>query len=352
MLNAMEPFLHIIHANLAKGFRGGERQTVLLIEALADICPTASQTLVCRPDSPMREELAEVTNVRIVSAKHQLSGHYATGNADIVHAHEAKAVHWAWLHLKLYKTPYIITRRVDTPIKRKCTNLIFYKQADCCVAISNAIATELSSLSPLPIPVIPSALTPSVPDSDIAASLRSLYGKKFIVGHIGALVDKHKGQRVLLETAQLLEKDYSDILFLLFGKGEDEASLKKESESLTNIKWMGFKTNILDYISAFDLFAFPSRNEGLGSILLDVMNAKVPIIASDVGGIPDIVKHQQTGLLVPANDANALAKGIISLKENSAFRQHLAQGATERLDRYDPRSMADSYRHLYQTIVN
>lgn len=348
----MEPFLHIIHANLAKGFRGGERQTVLLVEALGDMYPTVSQTLVCRPDSPMREELAEATCVRIVSAKHQLLGHHATGNADIIHAHEAKAVHWAWLHRKLYKTPYIITRRVDTPIKRKRTNLMFYGEADCCVAISNVIANELSALSRVPIPVIPSALTPSVPDSGTVESLRSQYAKKFIVGHIGALVDKHKGQRVLFEAAKLLEKDYPDILFLLFGQGNDEAVLRKESERSTNIKMMGFKINILDYISAFDLFAFPSRNEGLGSILLDVMNAKVPIIASDVGGIPDIIKHQKTGLLIPANDAHALAKCIIDLKENPAFRQHLAQGATKRLARYDPRSMADSYKQLYQAIVD
>lgn len=348
----MEPFLHIIHANLAKGFRGGERQTVLLIEALGELYPTVSQTLVCRPDSPMREELAEVASVRIVSAKHQLWGHHVTGNADIVHAHEAKAVHWAWLHRTLYKTPYIITRRVDTPIKRKRTNLMFYGKADCCVAISNVIATELSALTRVPIPVIPSALTPSAPSADTAASLRSQYAKRFIVGHIGALVDKHKGQRVLLEAAKLLEKDYPDIVFLLFGQGDDEASLRKESEQSTNVNWMGFKKNILDYISAFDLFAFPSRNEGLGSILLDVMNAKVPIIASDVGGIPDIVKHQKTGLLIPANDASALAKGIIYLKENSALRQHLVQGATKHLDRYDPRSMADSYNQLYQSIVS
>ncbi|MGM0823121.1 MAG: glycosyltransferase family 4 protein [Pseudomonadota bacterium] len=344
--------MHIIHSNLAKGFRGGERQTVLLITALADKKHITRQTLVCQPDSPMRNELAKVDKVHIVTAKHQLMGHYATGRGTIVHAHEAKAVHWAWLHQALYKTPYIITRRVDTPIKRKLTNRTFYRNARYCVAISNVIAYELSSLNSRPIPVIPSALTPSASNPEIAATLRNDYAGRFLIGHIGALVDRHKGQRILLEAAKLLEKDYPNLLFLFFGQGEDEAILRNESAYLNNVRWMGFKSNILDYIGAFDLFAFPSRNEGLGSILLDVMNAKVPVIASNVGGIPDIIKHEKTGLLIHSGDADALANSIIRLRENAVLRQRLAQGATERLGQYSPQSMAASYWHLYKTIVN
>ncbi|MGM0857556.1 MAG: glycosyltransferase family 4 protein [Pseudomonadota bacterium] len=343
--------MHIIHANLAKGFRGGERQTVLLIKALADSPSIVRQTLLCQPDSPMREEIAEVPNLRVVTAKHQLLGHNATGDASIVHAHEAKAVHWAWLHRVLYKTPYIITRRVDTAIKRKRSNLLFYKQADCCVAISNVIAVELASLTPRPIPVIPSALTPASPDLNIARTLRSQHSENFIIGHIGALVDKHKGQRVLLEAAKLLEKSYPDILFLFFGQGEDEASLRKESEHLINVKWMGFKSNILDYISAFDLFAFPSRNEGLGSILLDVMNARVPIIASDVGGIPDIVKDEKTGLLTPPGNAIALKDAIIRLYNSQALMEHISYNAYTNLEKYNPDTMANSYIGIYEGAV-
>lgn len=344
----MGPSLHIIHANLAKGFRGGERQTVLLINALTDNPGIGRQTLLCQPDSPMREEVAKVPNLRIVTAKHQLMGHHATGQASVVHAHEAKAVHWAWLHQVLYKTPYIITRRVDTPIKRKCTNRIFYKNAKCCVAISNVIAAELASLSSSPIPVIPSVLTPSFPDQNIAKTLRSQYSEQFIIGHIGALVDKHKGQRVLLEAAKLLEKSYPDILFLFFGQGEDEASLRKESEQLINVKWMGFKSNILDYISAFDLFAFPSRNEGLGSTLLDVMNARVPIIASDVGGIPDIVLDEKTGLLIPPGNATALKNAIIRLYNNQTLMEDISYNAYTNLKSYRPEAMARSYMSIYE----
>ncbi|MDR5885688.1 glycosyltransferase family 4 protein [Vreelandella janggokensis] len=339
--------MHIIHANLAKGFRGGERQTVLLIKELAANANISRQTLVCQPDSPMRGELSGVPKLRIVAAKHQLMGHHATGKAKIVHAHEAKAVHWAWLHRVLYKSEYIITRRVDTPIKRKPTNLIFYKKAHSCVAISNIIANELTSLTSKHIPIIPSAFTPSSPSLEIAQSLKHQYPGRFIIGHIGAVVDRHKGQRILIEAAELLEKEYPELLFIFFGKGEDESALRKESSHLSNVKWMGFKSNILDYIEAFDLFAFPSRNEGLGSILLDVMNAKVPIIASNTGGIPDIVKHQKTGILVQPDNARAFKEAIVMLYKDEDLANHISENAFLRLKKYSSKSMADSYLNIY-----
>lgn len=342
--------MHIIHVNLAKGFRGGERQTVLLIQMLAKQVDIDRQTLVCQPSSPLRAELMGTPGVEFTSAKHQLAGHWQAGKADIVHAHEAKAVHWAWLHNKLYRTPYIITRRVDTPIKRKWSNATFYRDAHYCVAISSVIALEISALTPKNIHVIPSALTPVTPNPDVAKALRDTYCGCFIVGHVGALVDRHKGQRVLLDAANILKELHPKVLFLFFGRGEDEYDFQQESASLKNVVWMGFKSNIGDYLPALDLFAFPSRNEGLGSVLLDVMNAKVPIIASDVGGIPDIVKHEKTGILVPPNNAEKLAEGIVRFIRNSKLRNELSLTAFSQLENYSPDAMANAYLSLYRSL--
>lgn len=341
--------MHIIHVNLAKGFRGGERQTVLLIQALAKLTEITRQTLVCLPSSPLRTELADVADIKFIDAPHQLAGHWQSGNADMVHAHEAKAVHWAWLHHQLFRTPYTITRRVDTPIKRKWSNRLFYRHAHHCVAISRVIANEIRVLISREVHVIPSSLTPVTPDPVVAETLRISYPDRFLVGHIGALVDRHKGQRVLLDVARKFVNSHPNVLFIFFGRGEDEQLLQKESASLSNVVWMGFKTNIGDYLPALDLFAFPSRNEGLGSVLLDVMNAKVPIIASDVGGIPDIITHQQTGFLVPPNNAERLAEGIEDLISNSQLRHTLSLSAFAQLESYTPDAMAASYLPLYRS---
>ncbi|TDV91589.1 glycosyltransferase involved in cell wall biosynthesis [Halomonas alkaliantarctica] len=342
--------MHIIHVNLARGFRGGERQTVLLIQALAKQDEIGRQTLVCQPSSPLRAELADTPDVEFVNANHQLAGHWQAGKGGIIHAHEAKAVHWAWLHSVLFRTPYIITRRVDTPIKRKWSNKVFYRYAHCCVAISNVIAREINALVPRSIFVIASAYTPVRHNPDVAKKLRDTYPGRFIVGHIGALVDRHKGQRVLLEVARQFEKTYPEVLFVFFGKGEDEHKLQQESEFLSNVRWLGFKANIGDYMPALDLFAFPSRNEGLGSVLLDIMSAKVSIIASDVGGIPDIITHEQTGLLVPPNNAAMLADGIKRMMNDSRLRAELSYRAFAQLENYSPDAMAAAYLPLYRSI--
>lgn len=350
--------MHITHVNLARGFRGGERQTELLIKTLAEQPEyDISQTLVCRRDSPMRQHLQGVARLDFQTANHQLAGHFHFGatsanKSQLVHAHDAKGVHWAYLHYRLKGTPYLITRRVDSPVKRKWFNQQCYSHASARVALSHVIKGLLEDNQCGDVTLIASAHAHLIPSSEATYHFRDDFTGKFLVGHAGAVVDRHKGQRVLLQAAQKLEHQAPDIQFILLGDGEDTETLKTEYSSLGNVSWLGFKSNIADYLAGLDVFAFPSRNEGLGSVLLDVMQLGVPVIATNVGGIPDIVKHEQTGLLIPSGDADALASGIMRLRQDVALRQRLVQGATERLDHYSPQSMTASYWHLYQTIVS
>ncbi|AJY52748.1 glycosyl transferase group 1 [Halomonas sp. KO116] len=345
--------MHVTHVNLARGFRGGERQTEILIETLAaQPSSHVTQTLVCRQDSPMRQHLLDVKGLRFHSANHQLAGHYRLGDTQLVHAHDAKGVHWAYLHYRLTGTPYLITRRVDSPVKRKWFNQQCYSHASSRVALSHVIKRLLEANQWGDVNLIASAYSRLASSPEATRIFREDFANKFLVGHAGAVVDRHKGQRLLLQAAQKLERQAPDIQFIFLGDGEDAETLKAESSSLGNVSWMGFKNNIADYLAGLDVFAFPSRNEGLGSVLLDVMQLGIPVIATDVGGIPDIVQHEQTGLLIPDNDANALASSIMRLRDDAALQQQLVHGATERLDQYSPQSMTASYWHLYQTIVS
>jgi len=339
--------LTIMHVNLAKGFRGGERQTELLITALAKHFDV-TQIVACRDDSPLRDRLKQINKVTFLTANHQLDGHFSAPKVDIVHAHEAKAVHWAYLHKLLRKTPYLLTRRVDTPIKDKWSNTRSYQNALFRVGISSLIANHIRDKGWGDVEQIPSTLAHLERHKEEGEKFRSLFPGKVIIGHVGALVDRHKGQKVLLDAAVKLEKTHPEFHFVFFGDGADKDELKAYSEKSSNVTWMGFKPNIGDYLPFFDLFAFPSRNEGLGSTLLDVMDAGVPIIASDVGGIPDIVIHQETGLLVPANDSEALKEAIVTLSCNKALQQSLVAGATARLENYTPKKMAERYLALYK----
>lgn len=349
--------MHITHVNLARGFRGGERQTEILIKTLAEQSSNdISQTLVCRRDSPMRQHLQGVARLDFQTANHQLAGHFnlnetALGKTQLVHAHDAKGVHWAYLHYRLKGTPYLITRRVDSPVKRKWFNQQCYAHASARVALSHVIKKLLEDNQYGDVTLIPSAYARLTPSPEATNNFRNDFANKFLVGHAGAVVDRHKGQRVLLQAAQKLEHQAPDIHFIFLGDGEDAETLKAESSSLSNVSWLGFNSNIADYLAGLDVFAFPSRNEGLGSVLLDVMQLGIPVIATNVGGIPDIVQNEQTGVLIATNDADALASGIVRLRDDASLRQRLVEGAYERLEHYSPQAMSASYRHLYKTIA-
>ncbi|MBU1294044.1 MAG: glycosyltransferase family 4 protein [Gammaproteobacteria bacterium] len=342
--------LTVLHVNLAKGFRGGERQTELLIRALAKHFKI-KQLLACREDSPLRTRLADVEDLSFVTANNQLSGHYAAPHADIVHAHEAKAVHWAYIHKLLRNTPYILTRRVDTVVKDKWLNKKTYSNASALVGISTLIANQIRDKRWGEVNQIPSTLAHLETDHKEGEAFRNAFPGKTIIGHVGALVDKHKGQKVLIEAASLLEKSHPDLHIVFFGDGADKEELESLSKDIKNITWMGFKPKIGDYLPYFDLFAFPSRNEGLGSTLLDVMDAGVPIIASNVGGIPDIVIDNETGILIEANDSSALKDAIIKLSSDKALQTRLVEGAKKQIENYTPQKMAERYFSIYEKIT-
>lgn len=342
--------MRIAHVNLAKGFRGGERQTALLIEGLANRS-NLQQVLVCRTDSPLRERLAHVANLRFVAANHQLAGHMSVDKPEIVHAHEAKAVHWAALHCLAKRTPYIVTRRVDTPVKKKAVNRWCYRRAARRVAISRTIQRHLEARGWGGVELISSAFSGLASSQEATKCFRAAFSGKFLVGHAGAVVDRHKGQRVLLEAARILESRFPDMHFVFLGDGEDREALQLESSDLSNVTWLGFKENIADYLAGLDVFAFPSRNEGLGSVLLDVMDMAVPIVATDVGGIPDIVKHGDTGLLIPEGDHEALVRELIRLYESPSLRCQISHAAKSKLGVYSPDAMADKYFTLYDAVI-
>lgn len=299
----------------------------------------------------MRERLAGTENLEFVTANHQLAGHGAAGKADIVHAHEAKAVHWACWHHLTRKVPYLLTRRVDTSVRDKLINRLCYSRAARRVAISRVIQKTLDEKGWGEVDLIPSAMAGFTHSPEKTAAFRRQFSGHFLVGHAGALVDRHKGQRVLLGAAKKLATQYPDIHFVFFGQGEDEEELKRESEGMDNITWMGFKENIGDYLAGLDVFAFPSRNEGLGSVLLDVMDLGVPIVASDVGGVPDIVQHEVTGLLVRPGISSSLASAVVRLYADEKIRSKLVKNAREILPAYKSGAMAESYCFLYLSII-
>ncbi len=349
----------IAHINLAKGFRGGERQTALLIRHLKIAHPELRQVLICHRKSELPAYLDGVPDLDIVPVSGALGGHFKTSvrAADIFQAHEARACHWAAIHRMIFGTPFAVCRRVPQPIRNNMFNRFVYRSAAAVVSVSRAIRESVirsfgrdMNFSGR-IFVIRDAMTHTEADPARVQEIRKGYEGHPVFGHIGAYVDRHKGQRILIAAAREFLKAHPEVRFVFLGAGADEATLRAETADVPQIEWAGFKKDVANYIECMDYFVFPSRNEGLGSVLLDVMDHGVPVIASDADGIPEVVIPEKTGLLFPNGDSTALLSAMERLYGNTDLKASLAAGARERLPGFAPECMAEKYFQLYRDIL-
>ncbi len=340
----------IAHLNFAKGFRGGERQTLLLIKELSK--RGYIQKIITRKNSELANRLEGISNLEIIKInKPYVFNLKVIEDVSILHAHETKAAQFAYFANMIYKIPYMVTRRVNNPIKNNFFNKNIYENSFYTVVLSNAIKNQTLKISKnIVIKIIPSAYSQLKVNKDEVERLKESLKDKFIIGSIGEL-EISKGQYYLIEAMKKIQINYPDIHLLLLGRGEDEENYKEQSKDLTNITFEGFVDNVGDYIQCFDLFVFPSLNEGLGSILFDVMQSSVPIIASDVGGIPDIVQNEKNGILVLAKDSRAIYNAIERLYNDVDLRKKLSDKAFKNIENFSFLKMTDRYENIYKEVI-
>lgn len=344
----------ICHINLAKGFRGGERQTWLMINALAqNLNGKLRQTVVLRKGSPLAPMFAGLANVTVLEiSKPFFYNSLRLKGFSLIHAHESKAAHIAYMAHLLYKTPYIITRRVPNPLKNNFFTRNVHVQADRVVAISKEIKRLLTLYdSRIKLDVIYSSFAGLAVDENEVQQLKAAYQGRFVVGCVGALVNRHKGQIHLINVARKMHDQYPDIHFLFLGQGSDEAMFRQAAGNLATIEFAGFKKNIGDYYNILDVFAYPSMYEGLGSAVLDAFYFKVPVVASDVGGIPEMVIDGETGLLAAPQDEDAIYAAIVRLYQDQALGRRLAENAHQTLAQFDINATQKQYLKLYQSLI-
>jgi glycosyltransferase involved in cell wall biosynthesis len=341
----------IAHINLAKGFRGGERQTEILIRELAG--GGDRQRLVARRGEALAGALADLSGLDVVPvANSVLAAGRALSGADLVHVHEARALQAAYLQWLRSRRPYIVTRRVQKPPSASWLNRAMYRRSARVVAVSRAIADSLRQLdAQLEVTIVPDATSGFPADPARAASLRSAWGGDFVVGHVGALVDSHKGQRQIIEVARSLQAGDPGLRFVLVGSGEDEPMLRALAAGLDNVLFAGQVSDVGSYLAAFDVFIYPSRHEGLGSVLLDAMQAGLPVVATAVGGIPEIIGPGVNGLLCAVDDVEALAAAVETVRADRPLRERMAKDNRARARLYSPAQMATGYARIYEDVL-
>ncbi len=341
----------ICHINLARGFRGGERQTELLMRELA--ATGCRQRFVGRRGQPLMARAAEVPGVEVRAVGGTAFGGFAGARgADLVHAHESHGAHGAYLRHRVSGVPYLITRRVCNVPGGDAFTRGVYRRASCVASVSASVAAVMADYAPgVPRRVIHSATSELPSDPAVVASLREEMAGRTVIGQIAALDEKTKGQSYVIQAARELAADHPELLFLLVGGGRDEAWLKSLADGLENLRFTGFVTNVGDYLSALDIFMLPSMNEGLGGIVLDAMQFGLPVIATRVGGLPEVVSHGRSGLLVPPADVPALKAAIVAMADDPGLRARMGAEGRRIAEGFAPAVMAAGYADLYREIL-
>jgi len=341
-----------LHIDTARTWRGGQNQVLLTVNGLREIGQRAA--LVAHPDGELRKRAAEGLELVPLAPKSEvdLTAAWRLNRVikrikpDVVHAHDAHGVAMAGLALSLGagtakgdEPPLVVSRRVDFHLRGNSFSRWKHRQVDCFIAASEAIRQMLVADG------VPAERTVTVHEGIdvehvVAQPLVDVHQAFFlphgapIVGNIAALVP-HKGQRHLIEAAHIVVQKLPDVRFVILGEGELREALErliKEYRLEKHVLLPGFRTDVLGCLKSFDLFAMSSVTEGLGTSLLDAMACSRPIVATNAGGIPEVVEEGVTGLLVPPRDHAAMADAIISLISDKARLQAMGAAGFARVN--------------------
>jgi L-malate glycosyltransferase len=161
-----------------------------------------------------------------------------------------------------------------------------------------------------------------------------------------------KGHEVLLAAAAIVAQRVPDIEFHLAGGGPMQPALERQARDLGLggvVRFLGHREDVPQVLQEADVFVLPSRTEAFPNGLLEAMGASLPVVASDVGGIPELVQHEGNGLLVPVGDPRALASAILRIVHEPALAEGLALAARATIEsRYSFERMVTMFEALYE----
>jgi glycosyltransferase involved in cell wall biosynthesis len=265
---------------------------------------------------------------------------------QVLHAHDLWANLLAVPAARLAGTPVVISSRryladLDwyTPRRSKIMRLI-YRLSTHVLANSKEIRRLLLERDGLPrekIHVIHNAV-----DCDQFVHAQQNKNKLFpglnetakLIAVVANMHSSAKGHERLIAAARIVCRQAPQAAFLLIGDGQERPRLEQEAEAAglkKNLLFLGQRQDIPELLACCDLSVVPSESEGLPNALLEAMAAGLPVVATQVGGIPEVVETGVTGLLVPSGDPDALANAILLVLQDSTLATRLARAGQARM---------------------
>lgn len=282
------------------------------------------------------------------------------GGYHIVHFHTARA-HALSPWLRGLPVKRVVTRRMDYRVRPGWfTRLLYDNSVDAVVAISLGVkaALQAGGVPNSHIRIIPSGIdtTRFAVTADQRTKQRAALGiapHECVVLAVGALAER-KGHITLLQAAALLRPKGKQLRYLICGDGPLRTRLGNEARTLgiaEDVRFLGFCPNVIDYLAAADVFVHVPLWEGLGIAVIEALAAGLPVVASRVGGIPELIEDGQSGLLVPPQEPAVLAAAIERVVGDRSWAKRLGTNSQAAVrSRYDVTVMAQANEALYDEL--
>jgi len=361
--------MRILHLSSEKTWRGGEQQIAYLIEEL--LKHNIPCFVACKKESAFEAHciknniphlsLAYANELDVVTAL-QIKKYCKQNTVSLIHAHTGHSHALAvWAGLLGNNLPIVLSRRVDFPVKKNfLSNFKFnYKGISRIICVSDKIKEVMAPALEHPEKLVTvhsgidvSRFEESSREGKLHEEL-NLPLSTFLIGNVSAIAP-HKDYFTFVDTAEILLKNDLDAKFLIIGDGPSRPEIEAyvaQKKLEKDILFLGFRKDIPDILPELDVFLITSETEGLGTTILDAFACRVPVVATNGGGIPEIVKYNQTGMLAAVQDSQMLATHLLNVLTIDSLRSRLVAKASEFLKEFTKEQTALKTLKIYQEVL-
>jgi len=364
--------IRLLHVSTARTWRGGEQQIAYLVDELSKRSGL-TQHIVCTRGSAMHRFCEEkgmsfsaITKVfsfnlffawriKEICRRHHI---------NLIHLHDPHAHQFGVLAADVFgnRIPMILSRRVDYPVKQGAYSRYKYNhhliKRIICVsdAVKQVLLQAVSDSSKL-IRVYSGIDLDKFSNPAPSGILRKTFqipDNEYIIGNTGALSEQ-KDYLTFFDTARNLMDTGVKARFVIVGQGHLFRKLNEyaaEKGLLPHVIFTGFRSDVADVLAEFDLFLSTSIAEGLGTSIADAMACGIPVVATDAGGVREMVISEKTGLLVPVRDSHALTLAVQRLLQNPEYAQKLSRHALLHIQQFSKGKTAANTYDIYQSVLS
>lgn len=309
---------------------------------------------------PMNISTKSELDPKIYLAALRLRNVVAYKKIDIIHSHTRVTQVLGQVLSFLTKIPYVAT--CHGFYKLRLSRRLWPCWGDAAIAISPPVQEHLTRDFGVPEKktfLVHNGIDVSrfpVPDEKSRQEKRGLYGfsDHLVIGIIARLADV-KGHSVLIRALPKVLKRFPNAQLLIVGEGKEEENLRRLVQQLNigeHVTFMSIVNRTAEILPLFDVSVLPSLDEGLGISIMEAQIMGVPVIATNVGGIPSLIKDGETGLLVNPGDPDALADAIIRVLNDKELAKRLGTQAREFILReFNSDLMVEDTLAVYQKVI-